>query len=605
MCGIGGWMDDTIDMRHQQSVLQAMAETLAKRGPDDEGMFVDAHIGMVHRRLSILDPKKGKQPMIARRGQETFVISYNGQIYNFRELKQELMQKGYSFHTETDTEVLLNGYMEWGSDLFGRLHGICAIAIYEAHRKRLILARDKLGVKPLFYYSYENGIIFGSQLRTLLAHPNVEPILDTDGFRQIFLLGPGRIPGEGIIRGVKEVLPGEMVTFDQDGLKKEIYWKLQAKPHVETEAETIAHTRQLVRDCVKSQLQSDVGYGTMLSGGLDSSIVTKFASEDGPIDTFYVSYQDNDKYFQTSLFQPNQDGDFIEYMVQDVGSHNHGTVINNDDLFHALTDAMEARDLPGMADVDASLYLFCQDIKRHQSVVLSGECADEIFGGYPWYHHKEIYECPKFPWTNSADLRMSMVKEGLLENGDAYLDHLYRKTIEQTPYLDTDNELDIRMRRMMMLNLYWFMQTLLDRSDRMSMAHGLELRVPFCDDRLVEYCFNMPWHLKSLHGREKGILREAMRGILPDTIIDRKKSPYPKTHHPHYFELVKQRVQEIMEEDGLLAYILDHDTVNRVMQSADALSSPFYGQLMKAPQLLAYLIQVDAWFKQYHIRIER
>ncbi|MDD6467634.1 MAG: asparagine synthase (glutamine-hydrolyzing) [Erysipelotrichaceae bacterium] len=606
MCGIAGWMDQTIQMAQKQDVFKEMGETLQSRGPDDQGYYLRSSCGLLHRRLAIQDPKYAKQPMIANVDGVEYALVYNGQLYNKKELQQELKQNGYQLQTDSDTEVILFSYIEWGVESFLKFNGIYAFAIYRSDNEELILVRDRLGVKPLFFYEYEEGILFGSLIRTLLAHPYVEPVIDETGLKQIFLLGPGRMLGSGVFKGIEEVLPGEYLIYHGGDIHHQIYWKLEAKEHVDNLEETLAHVKYLVMDSIQQQLISDVGYGTFLSGGLDSSIVSKVAAEHcEKLDTYYIRYAENEKYFESSRYQPNQDEDYIQRMVDEIQGNHHEVVITHQQLFDSLLDAMKARDLPGMADIDSSFYLFCQAIKQQETVMLSGECADEIFGGYPWYHQDDILWQDQFPWMTSIELRKKIVKEGVLTNEDDFLAKLYNETIMRTPYLLTDDSKDIRMRQMFYLNIYWFMQTLLDRSDRMSMAWGVEVRVPFCDYRLVEYCFNMPWEMKSLFNQEKGILRHAMEGFLPVEILNRKKSPYPKTHHPEYWKLLVERMYKILQEDGLLTYLVNADVIYEIMDHPETIETPWYGQLMKAPQLLAYLIQVDGWLKYYQVRIER
>ena len=348
-----------------------------------------------------------------------------------------------------------------------------------------------------------------------------------------------------------------------------------------------------------------------LSGGLDSSIISYTAAEYNKrnglkaIDTYSVDYKDNDKYFQKSLFQPTPDSEFIGIMADAIGSEHHSVVIDNRELFYALKQAVDARDLPGMTDVDSSLLLFCGRIKENFTVALSGECADELFGGYPWYHNSNILFEECFPWSRSLDIRRSVLKSGFLPKGEEYVKQRYLDTCMNTEKLPTDSRLDARMREMFSLNFYWFMQTLLDRKDRMSMYNGLEVRVPFCDYRIVDYAFNLPWSIKAYGGREKGIVREAFRGLLPDSIIERKKSPYPKTHDPLYFKLCAGAVKDILDDKSSPLYdILDRQGIEDIIEHPEKISSPWYGQLMRAPQILAYIIQLDYWFRKNGVIIE-
>ena len=548
--------------------------------------------------------------MIFENSVSRYIIVYNGELYNTNELQAELTSLGYSFKGHSDTEVLLLSYAHWGKKCLQKLNGIFAFAVWDEKNKTLFMARDRMGVKPLFYYPVKDGILFSSEIKTLLKNPLVKHVIDEDSLKEIFLIGPGRTSGNGVIRGIKELCPAECLTLDRDGLKTEKYWSLEAVPHTDSLDATVEKTRFLISDAITRQLVSDVPLCCFLSGGLDSSIITKLASDHyketgrGPLTTYSVDYVDNQKYFEKSLFQPNSDRDYIKTMTDFAGTSHREVLIDNKDLFEALYDAADARDLPGMADVDSSLLLFCGQIKKDFTVSLSGECADEIFGGYPWYHNKNILFEETFPWSRSVTLRQSILNNGVLKNGEEYVYQKYFDTVSHTSTLPGEDKLNRRMRQMFMLNLNWFMQTLLDRKDRMSMYNGLEVRVPFCDHRIVEYAFNMPWEFKALEGREKGIVREAMHGILPDDIVWRKKSPYPKTHNPEYFRMVSDRIREIHETKGLLINeLINFKSIENIIEHPESIAEPWYGQLMRAPQILAYLIQADHWMREYNLNI--
>jgi len=612
MCGIAGWIDYNQDLRKHEDIISKMTGTLVRRGPDAEGIYLKENVCLMHRRLIVIDPENGIQPMTIEKGNTSYTIVYNGELYNTDELRKELLAFGYHFRGHSDTEVLLTAFIHWGEECVERLNGIYAFGVWNDTSRTLFLARDRMGVKPLFVYSYPDGIIFGSELKALLANPLVKPRIDNDGLKEVFLLGPGRTSGKGVIKGVTELKPGEFLVFEPKmGCKIRKYWSLKASEHTDDVKTTIEKTRFLITDAVKRQLVSDVPLCCFLSGGLDSSIISKIASESylsdnkGRLHTYSVNYVDNQQYFVKSIFQPNSDEEYIQMVVNEIRSQHHEVLLDNEDLEKHLGDAVLARDLPGMADVDSSLLLLCREIKKEFTVAVSGECADEIFGGYPWYHNKDILFKDTFPWSQSLDLRQSILKQGLLTDGEEYVKQQYSDTVNNTDTLPGEGKLEVRMRQMFMLNLNWFMQTLLDRKDRMSMYNGLEVRVPFCDHRLVEYAYNMPWNIKSLNGREKGIVREAMKDILPDKIVWRKKSPYPKTHNPKYLNAVKTSLQKILNDSNSpLVPLINKEKVQEIIDSdGKSISIPWYGQLMTGPQLMAYLIQVDIWMRAYKIEI--
>ncbi|WP_418988453.1 asparagine synthase (glutamine-hydrolyzing) [Agathobaculum sp.] len=608
MCGIGGFVDYERDARRGGPILHGMKRTLTPRGPDAEGTYFDEDAALVHRRLIVIDPEGGKQPMHSP--DRNTIIIYNGELYNTPELRTELMSRGHEFVGHSDTEVLLHAYLEWKTDAFSRLNGIFAFAIWEKRERRLTLCRDRLGVKPLFFAPIRNGLTFGSTIDTVLCHPEIEPALDEDGLRTLLLLGPARPPESGVFRQIKSLLPGHFAVLTPENFTDHVYWQLEAHEHEDDLPTTIERTHTLICDAARRQLVSDVPLACFLSGGLDSSILSMLAAKDyaarsETLDTWSVDYRDNDKYFTKSIFQPNSDDSYIDQMVDFLGTHHHRVVLEPEALCAALLPATDARALPGMADVDSSLLLFCAAVKRGGTTVcLSGECADELFGGYPWYHREEILFEDTFPWSRSIGLRLGLLTPDAVRNGEEFVRQHYRDTCDRAPKLPSDDKKAARMREMFVLNLDWFMATLLDRKDRMSMYSGLEVRVPFCDHRIVEYAYNMPWDFKSLEGREKGIVRRAFANELPKEIVYRKKSPYPKTFHPVYTRLCADYVRRIFEDNtSVAASLFDRNAVQKLMQRPESLAEPWFGQLMRTPQIFAYIIQLDRWFRHYHVKI--
>ena len=608
MCGIGGFVDYERDARRGGPILHGMKRTLTPRGPDAEGTYFDEDAALVHRRLIVIDPEGGKQPMHSP--DRNTIIIYNGELYNTPELRTELMSRGHEFVGHSDTEVLLHAYLEWKTDAFSRLNGIFAFAIWEKRERRLTLCRDRLGVKPLFFAPIRNGLTFGSTIDTVLCHPEIEPVIDEDGLRTLLLLGPARPPESGVFRQIKSLLPGHFAVLTPENFTDHVYWQLEAHEHEDDLPTTIERTHTLICDAARRQLVSDVPLACFLSGGLDSSILSMLAAKDyaargETLHTWSVDYRDNDKYFTKSIFQPNSDDSYIDQMVDFLGTHHHRVVLEPEALCAALLPATDARALPGMADVDSSLLLFCAAVKRGGTTVcLSGECADELFGGYPWYHREEILFEDTFPWSRSVGLRLGLLTPDAVRNGEEFVRQHYRDTCDRAPKLSSDGKKAARMREMFVLNLDWFMATLLDRKDRMSMYSGLEVRVPFCDHRIVEYAYNMPWDFKSLEGREKGIVRRAFADELPKEIVYRKKSPYPKTFHPVYTRLCADYVCRIFEDNtSVAASLFDRNAVQKLMQRPESLAEPWFGQLMRTPQIFAYIIQLDRWFRHYHVKI--
>ncbi|SDX39730.1 asparagine synthase (glutamine-hydrolyzing) [Paenibacillus sp. CF384] len=613
MCGFTGWIDWTDDLTKQSVTLEKMTGTLANRGPDASGTWISPHCALGHRRLSVIDPANGAQPMVRTSDDDAYVLVYNGELYNAPELKRELESRGRRFTTTCDTEVLLVAYMEWGPSCVEKFNGIFAFALWDSKEQQLFIARDRLGVKPFFYAKQLGRFVFGSEPKALLAHPSVKPEVGPEGLAEIFIVGPARTPGVGVYRDLGELLPGHCAIYNRSGLSIRTYWKLESKPHTETVQETAKTVGDLLKDTVERQLVSDVPLCTLLSGGLDSSALTSLAvnyyneTGQGNVHTFSVDYVDNDKHFKAHAFQPNADAPWIERMNTHLGTIHHSMVFDTPELVASLREAMLARDMPGMADVDSSLLLFCREIKKEATVAISGEAADEIFGGYPWFHREDALNAGTFPWSLAAGMRADLLSQDVAAwiRPLEYLGDRYSDAIAEVPHLAGEDAAARKMRQMSYLNITRFMPTLLDRKDRMSMAVGLEVRVPYCDHRLVEYVYNIPWEIKTAGDREKGILRMALEGVLPHDVLYRKKSPYPKTHNPNYLNAVRKQVLEIIHEGtSPLLQLINVKKIRELAESEAASSNlPWFGQLMSGPQLFAYLLQLDMWLREYKVVI--
>ena len=603
MCGIAGM----VGMEAREAVRERMLTSMAPRGPDGQGVYRDADCTLLHRRLAIIDPARGRQPMAYARGKELYVLVYNGELYNTESLRQELVTLGHRFEGHSDTEVVLHAFVEWGEGCVHKFNGIFAFALWEEHTKRLFLARDRIGVKPLFYWQQGGKLLFASEIKTILCHGAVKPKLDREGAAQLLLLGPGRLPGSGVFHGIREVEPGCCGWFREGKLQLRRYWQLTDREHRDSFEETVESVRYLVTDAIRAQMVSDVPIGTFLSGGLDSSIITAVCAEEKRkkgerLRTFSVDYQNNDRYFQPEKFQPNSDVSFIRLMREHLQTHHKDVLLSAEQLSHALEEATIARDLPGMADVDFSLLLFCREIRNDVKVALSGECADEIFGGYPWYRDPEVRALEGFPWAQNIRQRLALLAPGVaggFDGGEFVMD-AYRDTIRHSHILPGATDTERRMKEMVNLNFRWFMQTLLDRKDRMSMYSGLEVRVPFCDYRIAEYLYGIPWEMKDHRGREKGLLRKAMEGLLPEEVLYRKKSPYPKTFDPAYEMLMRNRLTAILEDPNApIHHLVSQQGVADIL--AGEQKWPWYGQLMRRPQTMAYFVQLDFWLRQYRV----
>ncbi len=608
MSGISGWVDYAHNLEDEHKQMAELSETLRPRGPEAGSEWKSPECFFVHRNSRI----NNEQLLIKGQGITKYILTLDGELYNAPELKKKLEKLGYSLTTGSDAELILSSYMAWGEECMKELNGIFAFAVWNDTHKKLFLARDRVGVKPLFFYRYDGGIIFGSEIKTVLAHRKVPHEIDEKGVASITLLGPARKLGDGIFKNIYEVKPGHFAVVTKSDFNLNKYWEIKAKPHTESLEETSEHVRELIIDSIERQLTGDRPLCTFLSGGLDSSIITviaanKLREQNKQLITYSVDYKDNNLNFKASAFQPDEDAPWITEMTNFVNSIRRNVIIDTPQLYDALEAAVEARDLPGMADVDSSLYLFLKEVKKEFSVGLSGECADEIFGGYPWYHNEEMLYAEGFPWSRSTNERAALLKKGVIGsiNPTEYINSFCHSTAREADFLGSDSPKDRRIREMFMMNFDWFMQTLVDRNDRMASACAMDTRVPFCDYRVVEYVYNIPWEMRAWHGREKGLLRHAFQDMLPGGVAWRKKSPFPKTYNPTYFNAVINRTDEILSsEDCRITEIFEADMLKKLIEtSGKSFEKNWYGQLMQSPQLFAYLIQLEHWLKHYEVKI--
>ncbi len=588
------------------AAVREMSRTMRHRGPDAEGFFSAGTAVFHHNRLAVVDLTGGAQPMTVVWRGNAYTVVYNGELYNTAELVNELVSYGVKCESKSDTEAVVYAYAVWGEDCVLHMNGIFAFSVYDATERSLFCARDRMGVKPFFFTQKDGKFLFSSEVKSLLKYTGVTPQLDHVGLWQLLYLSPVTIPGSGIFKGIEELLPGERCRVDENGMMRDIYWRVTAEVHMDDRDTTIAHVGELLRDAIRRQLISDVPLCTFLSGGLDSSIVSAVAAEayrerGEVLNTYSFEYEGNT--YAPTLFQPNPDDAYALRMAEYIGSHHTVLVAPTDVVVGELLPAVKARDFPGQADIDSSLRYFCGRVKMQHTVALSGECADEIFGGYPWFYRKEMLERNFFPWIHDPNARIGLFREELVkpQEGYAYLSEIYQKNISDTPLLDGEPEEDRIARIGTKLSVDYFMASLLERKDRMSMAHGLEVRVPFADHRIIEYVYQIPWKIKFEGNREKALLRNAMAAYLPDEILHRKKSPYPKTHNPAYEKMVREALLARLSKKGSpLAALLAPGALTALMTGGDA---TWFGQLMSRPQLFAWLYQFDYWLSTYQIEL--
>ena len=606
MCSICGMVNPVRPISAQANAIEVMGATMRRRGPDQQGRLTGDHMALQHNRLAIIDLENGVQPMTRHYRDQAYTIVYNGEIYNAPELTALIRQKGVEPESYCDTEVVLWLYILFGDGCAAMLNGIFAFAIYDHDKNRLYLARDRFGIKPLFYAFDGETLLFASEIKALLAHPGIRPALNWQGLWQLLFLSPVRLPGTGVFRDIHEVLPAHHGFFDAGGLSLRPYWQLRASVQRDSRADAIENVRALLTDAIERQLVSDVPLCTLLSGGLDSSIISAVAArayhrEGRRLTTYSFEYEGNRENFHATMFQPNTDDDYAKWLAGQLGTDHHVLTAPTEEVARLLEDAVIARDMPGQADIDSSLLYFCREIKRLNTVALSGECADEIFGGYPWFYRPEMLENPFFPWIHNPMARISLFRRECVhpEEGYAAMSAAYRRSMEACPALNSDSPSMRQSRVATWLSVNYFMASLLERKDRMSMYSSVEVRVPFADHRILEYVYNVPWEIKFEGNVEKALLRNAMADVLPDEILHRKKSPYPKTQNPEYERLVTAMLMRRLDgEAGPLSQIIDRSALDSFLAGEN---NTWFGQLMSRPQMIAWLLQFDIWLSRYGV----
>lgn len=608
MCSICGLTDFHNSVENKTEIINKMNGMLKHRGIDDSGIFNFKFGSLGHNRLSIMDPKNGSQPMKAYKDGYSYTIVYNGEVYNRNELKEELEEYGIKFKTSCDTEVILYSYIVFKEKCVERLNGIFSFAIYDEEKEHIFLARDRFGVKPFFYCLSESLFAFSSEIKALLSLPTIKPIINKEGLWQLVFLSPITLEGKTVFKNIYEIPPATCGTFSKNGLHLYKYFSLTPERLDITAEEASNEVKNLLIDIVKRQIISDVPLCTFLSGGLDSSALSALAAREyvkqGKIlSTYSFEYEGNRQNFKKSLFQPQGDDEFACYLADYLKTDHTVLTAPTETVANYLIKATKYRDFPGQADVDSSLLYFCEQVKKEHSVAISGECSDEIFGGYPWFYREEMLNSEFFPFVHKPFARAELFNDEIIKSkeGYDYLSKLYRREMDSVEILDTDSEADIVARKASHLSIKYFMTNLLERKDRMSMASSLEVRVPFSDHRLAQFVYNVPWNIKFENNTEKALLRNAMKDYLPEKILWRKKSPYPKTHNPEYERLVTEMLDNRLLKDSRLAQILNFDVYKALKEKENI---TWFGQLMAKPQLFAWLIQLDTFLSEYDCIIE-
>ncbi len=610
MSSISGFFHPTQNFQEKgglyRRVLENMNDVQKHTDCADAYVYLDVHCGLACCQCR----SASSQPYFHRRDGRLYAILLDGVLFNAEEIRQDLSVWNLSVAHAEDCELILKSFLQYGPDFAFRLNGVFSFAIFDFSEKEWYLYRDFFGTKPLFYTdSPDHATVFSSEIKGLFCYPGVTPKLSGESLNEIFSLGPARTPGSGVFDGVFEVPPAHFLIAGPSGKQLRRYWTLPCRPHEDDEQTTVEKTAFLIQDAVKRQMRGDSPICAFLSGGVDSSLVCALAAQSlmkkgERLTTFSFDFTENAAYFQSNSFQPSLDRPYVEQMVSFLHSDHHYLECPQDMLVQKLSDSVRAHDLPAMADIDASLLYFCSLVSRTHTIALTGECADEIFGGYPWFHRKEYENADTFPWTMDLKPRQLLLRDDFAESlhMESYVRRAYEASLSQIPDAPGLSKEQIRQRRISWLNLSWFMQTLLNRMDRAARYSDLDARVPFADRRIVEYVFCVPWEMKAKDGVVKRLLREAGRGLIPEEILFRRKSPYPKTYHPEYERLLKKKMERILEDSSspVLAF-LDPVKVRAFLRAPSDCGSPWYGQLMAGPQMIAYLIQVDEWMRMFSL----
>jgi asparagine synthase (glutamine-hydrolysing) len=615
VCGITGWVDFGRDLRAERPVIEAMTSTMTNRGPDAGGVWCSVHAAIGHRRLSVIDLEGGEQPMRAARGgpveaEDEVVLTFSGEVYNFTEIRPELKALGHEFRTRSDTEVVLHAYLQWGADCVTRLNGMFAFGIWDGQRQELLLARDRLGVKPLYYAKLPDGVLFGSEPKAILAHPGFRAEIDAEGLAELFAQAGTGTPGHGVYRGLSQVRPGTIVRVGRFGLKTSTYWTLEAREHTDDLAATAENVRELLADIVHRQTIADVPLCSLLSGGLDSSVVSALAADSlmrrdrTKLATFSVDFAGSADAFTPDQLRPSHDEPFARAAAEHIGSR-HGTVLlTADDLVEAQWAPLTAHDLPTMGDMWVSMYLLSQEIRQQSTVALSGESADEVFGGYPWYHIPALLAAPTFPWAfrgSWAPLLTEQVRDAI--RLDEYAADRYAQAVAEVPRLAGENPDDRRVREVLYLGLTRWLPLLLDRKDRLSMACGLEVRVPFTDHRLVEYVWNVPWAMKEAGGIEKGLLRTAAAGLLPPDLLNRRKSIYPGAADKAYERAIDAQLRDLLRQPSAPLFdLIDHHQLTEAYARNPRLTG-FMAIQPSSTTPVAFMLDINRWLQRSGVTI--
>lgn len=620
MCGIAGYTK--LDHPVEPGRIAGAIHSIRHRGPDQQGWHESALIALGTARLAIIDVSHGDQPIFANGGDS--VIVFNGEVYNHAELRRELEALGHRFDTRSDTEVVLKAFLEWDTQAFERLRGMFGLAIWTESRRRLVLARDRMGIKPLYIYHRGRDLYFGSELKTILHHPEIPRQLDLNGLS--YYLSLNWVPSPyTLVEGIEKVAPGEFIDWRDGQIHRAPYWSLRFEPQASwTMGAAMERLDALMRESVKEHLISDVPLGVWSSGGLDSSAVLHYAAELAPrIKTFSVSFRGHS----------HDESVYFREVAKHYGTEHHEFDLNAEENLASTIEQMSYYSDEPSADAGAlPVWYLSQMTRQHVTVALSGEGADELFGGYltyradalarqmrrvpAWMRRRGLGLLRLWPVSDdkiSLEYKAKRFLEGsLLGPAEAHLywngtfgarrkQNLYRAAHYPSPgalmnTLPTEAFRCGELNRYLWLDQrYYLADDILYKCDRMSMAHSLEVRPPFLDHRIVEFAATLPEELKLQGGTLKRVLRELMRNKLPRAVIQRPKEGFDIPTHKWFRGVLRPMMEDVLSDDAVRATgLFDAGAIRRVKEDhlnrRASLGYPLWG-----------LLTLFLWMKRWKI----
>lgn len=537
-------------------------------------------------------------------------IQFEGTIFNAKEIGQRLRNDGRAVGEDLES-ILLAAFHAYGPDMAKQLEGTFAFSIVDRQRETIWLFRDPIGVQTL-YYTLQNGVlIYSSCLDKILKYPGMQAQIDREGLCELLGMGPARTPGKTPFKGIYELPPGSILKYSGRGLQIQQYWKLRTLEHHEDEEQTIERTAELLERAIITQTDAVTksmdgkDAAVLLSGGLDSSYVAavyqKKKNTQGKIYTYSLDFPESKEYFSPNEYQPELDRPYVDMMVRHLQSHHNYIWCGLQQQVEGLLPAMRNHDLPCMADIQSTLDYFCMEVGKEQKAILTGECADEIFGGYPWFHVPELMNQEGFAWSLDLKPRTDVLTADCNEklHLNDYVMEQYLSACNDIAYLPNETEQDRTLRRNAYLTIQYFMQTLIRRTAVSARMAEITPLVPFADPQVVEYAYNIPWAFKKKDGVRKYILRQAAKPYLPEGVANRAKSPYPKNYHPSYMGMLMDKVKEMEEGPCPIYEFVD----KKALLATEEMDRPWFGQLMKKTQMIAYYLQVNAWLVEYNVNI--